>query len=1111
MKKLLPVGFAIALFFGLTANINAQAPKKMNYQGAARDAQGSVLVDQQITLKLYVISGNDINLPVYSELQQVTTNSFGLFSLKIGEGQVAQGSFDAIKWDESDHFISVELDAENNGHFQAMGVSQLLSVPYAFYAEKSGIAKDVENSDQYRDIPFGGTSGQTIRHNGFDWEASTLIYNDGTNIGVGTTNPSAKLYVIGNMGMPSGSEVSIGGERALSMDANRNLMQGFQTGFSLTSGVNNNFIGYQSGKWTTTGSNNAFIGYRAGRDNTTGSSNMFLGYRAGHFNTTGSNNFFAGLNAGYNSSSGLNNIAIGTNAGFTIGSGKNNTFVGREAGVLTTDNDNVFIGYQAGDSNTTGHENTYIGAGAYGEPTINNAVAIGSNAYVSQSNTVILGTSGSKIGIGNSAPTQRLHVTGNIRVTGTYMDSNGDSGTSGQVLSSTGGGTQWVDVSGATGATGPTGADGPTGPTGSAGTNGSNGATGPTGADGVTGATGEAGPTGADGSTGATGATGPTGADGSGLPAGTEGQTLIHNGSEWVASNKIKCNTAESKLEVTEEKVEIKDSPTSDKTTELSEDEIRNFHEQIEKAIKMLSDSTGGKIIGEDVSGGKEVKIDMDAVDEIVRVITGELIVLPTDPSDEGASVDNETVKLFDDALREMEMVLKGDTAGLRARNTAAEEVRLFLEAHNDAIKALAETLQVSNTSASDTATKITNSSVLMTDGSNIAGLLMSNDVLILRNSNLSGDTITYQYDATGNRVVRRDDDAGLSTTYAYDDVDRIVEERRTDDNASKSFIHQYDANDNIMRCWDADSNRTTYTYDGIGNRHVRAVDDKATGHSSSFVYDALDRMIEMTDISRLQITDTANNRGSISISGSGEGSVLFFDTSTGLSTIHLMDPSLATQAFQNTSQLFVQDATGMMMQTSLDSSGRSVGMTFVDNLVPFQNVGMVFTPSIQTTQHIGNLQVLGNLSKSSGTFQIDHPLDPENKYLFHSFVESPDMMNVYNGNITTDANGYATVKMPEYFNTLNKDYRYQLTVIGGEFAQAIVAEEMKDNSFKIRTDKSNVKVSWQVTGIRDDVYARENRVVPEVEKDDKMKGKLLYTPGKGFDMPNVMSATKSK
>jgi hypothetical protein len=144
-----------------------------------------------------------------------------------------------------------------------------------------------------------------------------------------------------------------------------------------------------------------------------------------------------------------------------------------------------------------------------------------------------------------------------------------------------------------------------------------------------------------------------------------------------------------------------------------------------------------------------------------------------------------------------------------------------------------------------------------------------------------------------------------------------------------------------------------------------------------------------------------------------------------------------------------------------------------------------------------GNVNITGSISKGSGTFKIDHPLDPENKVLYHSFVESPDMMNVYNGNVTTDVSGIAEVELPDYFEALNKDFRYQLTVIG-DFAQVIVAEKVKGNKFKIKTDKPNIEVSWQVTGIRKDPFAEKNRVVPEVNKTPEEKGKYLYPEAYG-------------
>ncbi len=446
MRNLLSL-LVLSCLIGSSLLSYAQVTKKMSYQGAVRDMNGAVLMNKDVTLKLHIISEQDIDNPVYSEMQTTTTNAFGLINLKIGEGQVVDGSFNSVEWGEADHFIAVELDAENNGHFVQMGVSQLLSVPYAFYAEKAGMAKDVENADQYRDIPFSGIDGQTIRHNGSDWEASSLLFNDGTNIGIGTDRPEAKLHVIGNIELGTGGEITFDGDRALAMDGSRNIMQGRQSGQDLTTGVNNNFIGYRAGWRTTSGSNNSMIGYQAGYNNTTGVANMFLGYKAGYGNTIGGNNFYGGLNAGYNSTSGVNNVALGTNSGFSLNGGNNNVFIGRNSGFNTTTNENVFIGYEAGRDNTTGTQNTYIGTGADGSATLVNATAIGSNALVTQDNSVVLGNA-ANIGIGTSAPNQKLHVVGDARITGAIYDSNNETGTSGQVLSSTVTGTDWMDAGG---------------------------------------------------------------------------------------------------------------------------------------------------------------------------------------------------------------------------------------------------------------------------------------------------------------------------------------------------------------------------------------------------------------------------------------------------------------------------------------------------------------------------------------------------------------------------------------------------------------------------------------------------------------------------------------
>ncbi|MCB0685053.1 MAG: hypothetical protein KDC53_00970 [Saprospiraceae bacterium] len=139
-----------------------------------------------------------------------------------------------------------------------------------------------------------------------------------------------------------------------------------------------------------------------------------------------------------------------------------------------------------------------------------------------------------------------------------------------------------------------------------------------------------------------------------------------------------------------------------------------------------------------------------------------------------------------------------------------------------------------------------------------------------------------------------------------------------------------------------------------------------------------------------------------------------------------------------------------------------------------------------------GDLAIAGHLSKGSGSFKIDHPLDPKNKYLYHSFVESPDMMNIYNGNVILNKDGEASIQMPDWFEPLNRDFRYQLTPIGAA-ANLYIAQEIKDGIFRIGGGSNGLKVSWQVTGIRQDRYANAHRLKVEVEKEDDKKGTYLH------------------
>ncbi|MBI2682744.1 MAG: hypothetical protein HYX26_05925 [Acidobacteriales bacterium] len=145
------------------------------------------------------------------------------------------------------------------------------------------------------------------------------------------------------------------------------------------------------------------------------------------------------------------------------------------------------------------------------------------------------------------------------------------------------------------------------------------------------------------------------------------------------------------------------------------------------------------------------------------------------------------------------------------------------------------------------------------------------------------------------------------------------------------------------------------------------------------------------------------------------------------------------------------------------------------------------------TSFFAGSLSVGGTLSKGAGSFKIDHPLDPARKYLYHSFVESPDMMNIYNGVVTLDAKGRAWIDLPEWFEALNRDFRYQLTALGRPAPNLYVAREVAHNRFQIAGGRPNARVSWQVTGIRHDAYADANRIRVEETKPPAEQGTYLH------------------
>ena len=142
-------------------------------------------------------------------------------------------------------------------------------------------------------------------------------------------------------------------------------------------------------------------------------------------------------------------------------------------------------------------------------------------------------------------------------------------------------------------------------------------------------------------------------------------------------------------------------------------------------------------------------------------------------------------------------------------------------------------------------------------------------------------------------------------------------------------------------------------------------------------------------------------------------------------------------------------------------------------------------------------------------TFIIDHPLDPENKFLKHFSMESPEILNVYRGNIILDNSGSAEVQLPSYFNSINVNFSYQLTPIGGAAPDLHILNSIDNNGiFKISGGSPNLKVSWIVYAERNDLYVQKNpdKTIAELPKKGNRKGRYLMAElyGKSKDLNMV-------
>ncbi len=192
-------------------------PQKMNYQAVARSADGKPLADREVTVRIGIMAAESMERPLYSEEHAVATNRFGLFTLYIGGGDAMEGSMADLNWGGSEHYISVQMDADNSGRFEDMGITQLLTVPYAFYAERSGTSDDDGSRADPNDWTTTGNTGTTAGTNFLGTtDAQDLVFK---------TNgaEAARFTTSGDLSLISGKAITIGGVNAINSNGVRNI------------------------------------------------------------------------------------------------------------------------------------------------------------------------------------------------------------------------------------------------------------------------------------------------------------------------------------------------------------------------------------------------------------------------------------------------------------------------------------------------------------------------------------------------------------------------------------------------------------------------------------------------------------------------------------------------------------------------------------------------------------------------------------------------------------------------------------------------------------------------------------------------------------------------
>ena len=376
---------------------SAQAPSLINYQVVIRDNNGVPVAEADKSIKLTILQGSETGSSVYTETHAAHTNILGLVNLKIGS--ITPG-IENIDWQNGPFFLKVEVDGTD------MGTTQIVSVPYAIFAEKAanGFKGDsqfyidgnigIGTNDPKSTLSVVGTTPNDsaifeVKNN--NGNTVFAVYNEGVRIYVDETTKASKGgFAIGGIGANKGTVneyMRVSGDSIRMYISNSTGAKGAKGGFAIGGYDNvkaanarymnissdegsasgyNTFLGYKAGGTGSGGVSNIAIGYYSGfgldyADATLGRDNIIIGDSAGLYNNYGYQNIYIGKRSGAKAFAGYHNVYIGYLTG-SEGHGQYNVFVGDEAGRYNNNGwSNVFLGNAAGRSVTNGYQNTLIG------------------------------------------------------------------------------------------------------------------------------------------------------------------------------------------------------------------------------------------------------------------------------------------------------------------------------------------------------------------------------------------------------------------------------------------------------------------------------------------------------------------------------------------------------------------------------------------------------------------------------------------------------------------------------------------------------------------------------------------------------------------------------